>query len=197
MVSAGSEGTVGTLRSEEYYLRAFQTPHIDYLNLHLWPLNWGWFNPVAWETTLPQTEMNAVEYFNRHMALARTLGKPIVMDEFGLGRDGGKYPPRNSNTGEGPVPTCLICTVLEDSARAGAPLAGSNFWAWGGEGAAQHPDGMWQRGDPFVGDPPQEPQGRNSVFISDTSTIGILRSHAKAMLMLGAASPSAPSGSVR
>jgi mannan endo-1,4-beta-mannosidase len=196
MVSAGSEGTVGTLRSEEYFLRAFETPHIDYLNLHLWPLNWGWFNPVAWERTLPQTEINAVEYFNRHMALARTLGKPIVMDEFGLGRDGGRYHPGTPTQARDRY-LRLICKVLEDSARAGAPLAGSNFWAWGGEGAAQHPDGMWQRGDPFVGDPPQEPQGRNSVFISDTSTIGILRAHAKAMLMLGAASPSVPSDSVR
>jgi len=43
---------------------------------------------------------------------------------------------------------------------------------------------MWRPGDTFVGDPPQEPQGRNSVFISDTSTLRILSEHAEAMLNL-------------
>jgi mannan endo-1,4-beta-mannosidase len=46
---------------------------------------------------------------------------------------------------------------------------------------------MWRVGDPFVGDPPQEPQGRNSIFISDTSTMRIIREHALQMLKLAAA----------
>jgi mannan endo-1,4-beta-mannosidase len=180
LVSAGSEGTVGTLQSEEYYCRAYEIPQIDYLNLHLWPLNWGWFKPEAWEQTLPQTEINAVAYLNKHMDLARRLAKPIVMDEFGLGRDGGTYLPGTSTQARDRYYR-MICSVIEDSARAGAPIAGSNFWAWGGEGHAQHPDGMWRPGDSFVGDPPQEPQGRNSVFVSDTTTLSILQKHAEAM----------------
>jgi mannan endo-1,4-beta-mannosidase len=180
LVSSGSEGTVGTLQSEEYYIQAYRTPHIDYLNLHLWPLNWGWFKPDAWEKTLPQTELNAVAYINKHLALSRELNKPIVMDEFGLGRDGGNILPGTATRARDEYYR-LICGVIEDSARAGAPFAGSNFWAWGGEGIARHPDGMWRRGDPFLGDPPQEPQGRNSVFVSDTSTLRILRKHAEAM----------------
>jgi mannan endo-1,4-beta-mannosidase len=184
LVSAGSEGTVGTLQSEEFYIKAYQTPHVDYLNLHLWPLNWGWFNPRQWEETLPPTETKAVAYINRHFALARTLGKPIVMDEFGLGRDGGVILPGTPTTARDRYYR-LIFRLLEDSARAGAPIAGSNFWGWGGEGSARHPDGMWRRGDPFVGDPPQEPQGRNSIFISDTSTLRIIREHGRNMLELG------------
>jgi mannan endo-1,4-beta-mannosidase len=46
---------------------------------------------------------------------------------------------------------------------------------------------MWKIGDPFVGDPPQEPQGRNSIFISDTSTLRIIGEHARDMLKLGTA----------
>ena len=194
LVCSGSEGTVGTLKSEEYFLRAFQTHHLDYLNFHLWPLNWGWFDPAAWEKTLPQTEKNAVAYINQHIGLARTLSKPIVMDEFGLGRDGGMILPGTPTLARNRY-FRLICSVLEDSARAGAPIAGSNFWAWGGEGSAQHPDGMWRQGDPFVGDPPQEPQGRNSVFVSDTSTLRIIRDHARAMLTLEKLSFSKSSGS--
>jgi mannan endo-1,4-beta-mannosidase len=44
---------------------------------------------------------------------------------------------------------------------------------------------MWRPGDPFVGDPPQEPQGLNSIFVSDTSTMMIVRSHAFNMMRLG------------
>jgi len=186
LVNAGSEGTVGTLQSEEYYLQAYRTSHVDYLNLHLWPLNWGWFNPKQWEETLPPTETKAVAYINQHIALARRLGKPIVMDEFGLGRDNAEILPGTSTRARDRYYR-LIFRILEDSARAGAPIAGSNFWGWGGEGRAQHPDGMWRMGDPFVGDPPQEPQGRNSIFISDTSTIRIIREHGLQMLKLGAA----------
>ncbi len=189
LVNAGSEGTVGTLKSEEYYLTAYRSPNIDYLNLHLWPLNWGWFNPRQWEETLPSTETKAVAYINQHLALARKLGKPIVMDEFGLGRDGGEILPGTPTKARDQY-FRLICSVIEDSARSGAPFGGSNFWAWGGEGSARHADGMWKLGDSFVGDPPQEPQGRNSVFISDTSTIRIIRRHAGQMMRLGdAANP--------
>ena len=187
LVSAGSEGTVGTLQSEEFYIKAYQTPHVDYLNFHLWPLNWGWFNPERWEETLPPTERNAAAYINQHIALARVLGKPMVMDEFGLGRDGGKIMPGTSTKARDRYYR-MIFLILEDSARAGGPLAGSNFWGWGGEASARHPDGMWKIGDPFVGDPPQEPQGRNSIFVSDTSTLRIIREHGQNMLKLGWAS---------
>lgn len=185
LVSGGSEGTAGSLGREDIYLDSYRTPHIDYLNVHLWPLNWGWFDPKRWEETLPTTEPKAVAYINQHIALARKLGKPIVMDEFGLGRDGGVFQPGTSTNARDRYYT-LICRVIEDSARAGAPFAGSNFWAWGGEGKAQHEDGMWQTGDSFVGDPPQEPQGRNSIFISDTSTLRIITDHARNMMRIGA-----------
>ena len=188
LVNAGTEGVVGTLQSDDYFLKAFQTPSIDYLNLHLWPLNWGWFNPEHWEETLPSTETKAVAYIGRHLALARTLGKPIVMDEFGLGRDGGAILPGTPTKARDEYYR-LIYRVIEDSARSGAPIAGTNFWAWGGEGYARHPDGLWKIGDPYVGDPPQEPQGRNSVFVSDTSTLRIIRGHAYWMKKLKLETP--------
>jgi len=33
----------------------------------------------------------------------------------------------------------------------------------------------------YVGDPPQEPQGRNSVFDSDASTIAVIKAHVAAL----------------
>jgi len=180
LVSAGSEGTIGTLQSEESFLRAFATPHVDYLDFHLWPSNWEWFDPKRWETTIDSAEIKSALYIQQHIKLARTLGKPIVMDEFGLGRDGGEILPGTSTNARNRFYQ-FVCRLLEDSASAGAPIAGSNFWAWGGSVKAQHPDGMWKRGDPFVGDPPHERQGLNSVFLSDTSTLRIVRNHSGIM----------------
>jgi mannan endo-1,4-beta-mannosidase len=162
-------------------LRAYSTPWIDYLNCHLWPLNWGWFDPTRWQETLPLTEQRGAAYINTHIRLARQLHKPLIMDEFGLGRDGGLISPGVSTQARDRYFSHIV-GVIEDSARAGAPIAGSNVWAWGGEGHARHDDGMWLAGDPFVGDPPQEPQGRNSIFVTDTTTIRILTRHAQAML---------------
>jgi len=70
-------------------------------------------------------------------------------------------------------------SAVVDSAKSGGPFAGTNFWAWGGEGRAAHADFMMAAGDRnYVGDPPQEPQGRNSVFDSDASTLAVIRAHA-------------------
>ncbi len=184
LVTGGSEGTVGCLQNDDYFLRTYSTPNIDYLNFHLWPLNWSWYDPKRPAETVPQTEANALAYINKHIALARKLNKPIVMEEFGIGRDTGSVTPGTPTTIRDHY-FGLLFKTLYDSARAGAPVAGSNFWGWGGEGRNPHPDKMWRRGDPFVGDPPQEAQGLNSVFVTDTSTVRIIREHAFKMMRLG------------
>ncbi len=184
LVSTGSEGTVGTLQSSEYFLQSHRTPHVDYLTMHLWPLNWGWFDPKRIPETLPRTESNALGYIAMHLALARQLNKPIVMEEFGIDRDSGKIQPGTPTTARDRY-FGLILRALYDSARSGAPIAGYNLWAWGGEAAARHADGVWRKGDPFVGDPTPEPQGRNSIFVSDTSTLRIIKESALKMIRLG------------
>ncbi|RYZ81670.1 MAG: hypothetical protein EOP06_23075 [Proteobacteria bacterium] len=47
-------------------------------------------------------------------------------------------------------------------------MRGINFWGFGGEGRAGSADGKWKRGDAFTADPPQEPQGLNTVFSNDS-----------------------------
>ncbi|HTY37419.1 MAG TPA: mannanase [Bacteroidota bacterium] len=186
LVSTGSEGTIGSLLSPQYYLAAHKTPQVDYLTFHLWPQNWGWFDPKNIATTFPGTKEKALEYIGAHLALARQLQKPIVMEEFGLGRDGGSFQSTAATTTRDAYFE-LILRTLFDSARTGTPLAGYNVWAWGGEGRAQHDDGVWKEGDPFTGDPPQEPQGQNSVFSNDSATLEILGRYGKAMRKLRSA----------
>jgi mannan endo-1,4-beta-mannosidase len=177
LVSTGSEGKVGCIQSEEAFLKAHQSSSIDYLTFHLWPLNWGWFNPNRFAETLPASEENALKYIGLHLAFARQLNKPVVMEEFGIGRDNGELLPGTPTSARDHFFKFMFRSIY-DSARTGSPIAGSNIWSWGGEASAHHQDGIWRQGDPFTGDPPQEPQGRNSIFTSDTSTLAIIHNHA-------------------
>ena len=61
---------------------------------------------------------------------------------------------------------------VAESCRAGRALQAANFWAWGGEGRASAPPVPRER---FLGDPPCEPQGLNSVFNTDVSTHAVIR----------------------
>ncbi len=184
LVSTGSEGTVGSLLSDSNFLAAHECRSIDYLTFHLWPYNWGWFDPAHIKETLPVAEEKGGQYIREHFLLARKLHKPIVLEEFGLGRDGGTCSPGTPVTARDHFYAGVLQMVF-DSASAGGAVSGSNVWAWGGEESGRSPDYVWQPGDPYLGDPPQEPQGLNSVFLSDSTTISILRMYARRMAGIG------------
>ena len=79
----------------------------------------------------------------------------------------------------------MIFSLALENMRAGGPVTGTHFWAWSGEGRAQHPDHHFQPGDTsYVGDPPHEPQGWYGVFDVDTSTQAVIREHAAAVKAL-------------
>lgn len=174
LVSTGSEGVIGNLQIDSIYIKAHQSNYIDYLTFHLWAKNWNWYDAKNPEETFPIAVKNAMEYFNHHLILARKIGKPIIMEEFGLGRDGESYD-INSSTNYRDKYFNLILSALYDSIKAGAPIAGVNFWAWAGEGRNKNADYIWKNGDDFTGDPPHEPQGLNSIFDVDKTTIQIIK----------------------
>ena len=116
--------------------------HIDYLTFHLWPYNWRWFDPLRPEETLPVTRDRSRTYVGRHVALARQLGKPLVLEEFGLTRDGGAVDAGSPDDRTGWFLRVPLRTCYCDFARSDSPLAGSNFWTWGGEERTQVPTAM-------------------------------------------------------
>ncbi len=176
LVTTGNEGTMGTLESEEVYLKAHASRHLDYITFHIWAKNWSWYNANDKEGTLPTAKVKAKAYFDEHMKLARQLNKPITLEEFGLGRDFEQISEEATVTARDEYFKYMF-SLVADSAKTGAPIAGANFWAWGGEGRGQHTDAKWRKGDSFVGDPPQEPQGLNSVFDTDNSTLKVIKTH--------------------
>lgn len=177
LVSSGNEGWMGTAGDRTLFVESHKSPHIDYLTFHMWGPNWSWFDPKRLAETYDAGWTKARDYLNWHIDTAQQMGKPIVLEEFGMNRDGGAFTPssttkvRDRYYGE-------IFALLEQRAAAGAPIAGSNFWAWNGAGRTKNADFMWKPGDDFVGDPPQEAQGLYGVFDSDASTIAIIKTHA-------------------
>ena len=116
--------------------------------------------------------------------MAQRLGKPLVVEEFGFPRDGGSFDPGSTTTYKDKFYSLIYELALENM-KAGGPVAGTHFWAWSGEGRAQHPDHHFQPGDTnYVGDPPHEPQGWYGVFDVDASTQAVIAQHVAAVKAL-------------
>ncbi|MEQ9309206.1 MAG: beta-mannosidase [Balneolaceae bacterium] len=174
LVSSGSEGERGSLDSMEIFIEAHNTPNIDYLTFHMWAKNWSWIDPANMAETFSSAQENANNYVLSHIEIAEQLNKPLVMEEFGFPRDAEEYSTSSPTTFRDQYYKMVFDLVEEHNV-----LAGTNFWSWGGFGQAQNENYWWVEGDPFMGDPPQEPQGLNSVFATDSSTLSIIVDHAK------------------
>jgi mannan endo-1,4-beta-mannosidase len=181
LVSTGHEGLKGCLESEACVIAAHEMPEIDYLTAHIWPQNWSWVNPTDLPGTYEKGAALVREYINQHISYARRLDKPLVFEEFGFPRDQGLFDPGTPTSFRDRFYNIIYDAVLAD-ARAGGPVAGSNFWAWTGEGRAAHADHKFRPGDTsYVGDPPHEPQGWYGVFYGDESTKAVISEHAAAL----------------
>jgi len=174
LVSTGSEGVMGSIGDPAVYVAAHELPEVDYLTFHMWAKNWGWFDAKNPAATFTGSLEKAAAYIDTHIDIANRLGKPTVLEEFGLDRDGGAFA-ADSGTQYRDIYYQTVFNQLHERAVAGDAIAGYNIWAWGGYGRSQRADFIWQPGDDFMGDPPQEPQGLNSVLASDASTLAIIK----------------------
>jgi mannan endo-1,4-beta-mannosidase len=177
LVSSGSEGLAGSAEDGKLYLAAHASANIDYLTYHLWPKNWGWFDSKKPEETWANAIARSRDYLNVHIDMARHLKKPVVLEEFGLDRDGPSFS-ANATTRIRDRFYSEVFELIERRAAHGDPIAGWNFWAWGGAGRAANADYLWREGDDFLGDPPQEEQGLYSVFDLDATSLVLIKKHA-------------------
>jgi len=180
LVSTGNEGWMGTAGSRELFSKSHGSKNVDYLTYHMWAPNWSWFDPKNAAATYDGAWLKIKDYLDWHIDEANRLGKPIVLEEFGINRDGASYEAKASTVYRDRFYQAIY-QLLARRAAAGDAIAGSNFWAWGGAGRARNADFMWKEGDSFVGDPPQEPQGLYCVFDTDATTMRIISAHARQM----------------
>ncbi|HXC98339.1 MAG TPA: mannanase [Verrucomicrobiae bacterium] len=172
LVCTGSEGIWGCLQKPEVFIQAHKTPAIDYVTVHMWLKNWGWLKTPTLGAEFEIAAGKAHDHVEMHTKIATdNLKKPLVLEEFGLPRDFEKYAPDSPTTARDEYYRRMFAQVA-DSCRAGRSLQAANFWAWGGEGRVTT-DKSTSAGM-YMGDPPCEPQGLNSVFDKDTTTHAII-----------------------
>ena len=173
MVSSGSEGLWGCEGDIALFEKIHSDPNIDYLNIHIWPYNWGWVKADSLVEMLPQAKENTRQYIDQHMAVAKKYSKPLVLEEFGFPRDGFQFSKTASTTARDAYYS-YVFDLIRQQRESGGLFAGCNFWAWGGFAEQKSGHVYWEKGDDYTGDPAQEQQGLNSVFATD-STIEIIK----------------------
>lgn len=181
LVTTGSEGSTRDPKSAGLN---FELDHgsrfIDYATLHIWVQNWGLYDPKGPPANFESATRWALSHLDEHVRRARAMGKPLVLEEFGLSRDGGAFDASQSTLRRDAYFDALFSAVARDVGR-GEPIMGANFWAWSGEGRPREAGRMWKLGDALLGDPPHEQQGWYGVYDSDASTLSVIRKHARAM----------------
>ncbi len=174
MVSSGSEGSWGCEGDMDVFKKVHACADIDYLTIHIWPFNWSWARRETLKEDLPEAIRKTDEYIDLHIEAAREIGKPLVLEEFGFPRDGFQFKKGTPTTLRDEFYSHLFDRIIESSVE-GDVFAGVNFWTWGGSAHQAEDHIYWQKGDDYCGDPAQEQQGLNSVYLSDVSTIGIIK----------------------
>ena len=188
MVSTGSEGLYGCEVDMDLFEQIHAHKDFDYLNVHIWPLVWRWVTKDTFADSVCVANRMTEKYLTAHFPVAERLGKPIVLEEFGYPRDGGKAfegeavkfwdgvsLSKDSSTAARDAYYSYVFDRLVKARENGEPLVGVNFWGWGGHATQSQVNEFWRPGDDYCGDPAQEPQGLFSVYATDESTVELIR----------------------
>ena len=156
-VTTGSEGIWGCDGDSVLCRRIHELPEIDYMTCHIWPYNWGWLSCSGdTDNGLAQTDAwqaKVIQYIQCHEDIAQRIGKPFVIEEFGFPRDSMSLDPSSTTIGRDEMYRIIFEHI--SNIPHNTSVVGANFWCWNQ-------------------DPPQEPQGLNAVFPSDTTTLNII-----------------------
>lgn len=174
LVSTGSEGKWGCEMDMDLYEHIHGDANIDYLNIHIWPYNWGWAKKDSLWENLDRAKQFSAAYIDEHLLIAKKYQKPLVLEEFGYPRDGFQFAKTTPVTARNSYYT-YIFNLINEHASSNSLFAGCNFWGWGGLANPSTAHEYWVPGDDYTGDPAQEQQGLNSVFASDNSTVDLIR----------------------
>lgn len=175
LVSTGSEGKCGCEMDMELFEEIHSDPNVDYMNIHIWPYNWGWVKKDSLQENLERAKQYTKLYIDEHIAIANKYNKPLVLEEFGYPRDGFQFSKYSSVEARDSYYK-FVFNLVKENAETKKLLAGCNFWGWGGLANPSPEYEYWKKGDDYTGDPAQEQQGLNSVFSSDVSTKNLIMS---------------------
>ena len=177
LISIGTEGYIGT-ENKTVFNKIHSNKNIDYLTIHIWPKNWQWFTGRNVSSAMDTILNMSMDYINYHEKVARELNKPLVIEEFGLPRDGFSFDIQASTKGRDTYFKNILQKWSADKKSNGV-IAGINFWAYGGMARPIPGQLFWKEGDDYMGDPTMEEQGLYSIFNSDKSTWKVIKHFTK------------------
>lgn len=176
LITTGSEGKAGSNEDISTFERTHTNKNIDYLTMHIWPKNWGWYSLQDEKGSTSIAIEKTVAYIDEHITVAKNLNKPIVLEEFGYPRSQESLN-RNASVEYRNQYYKAIFERLEKAIVNKEPFVALNFWGYAGFSKNNPQNGKWKKGNDFTTDPPQEPQGLNSVFSDETSTLKIIKEY--------------------
>lgn len=176
LVTTGNEGQKGCSESINLFKEIHSYESIDYLTFHIWVKNWSWYNYKEPEKTFKPAMKKVQKYIDDHLIVANELNKPLVLEEFGIARDYQELEPGTPTTYRDNYYDYAFAQI-EKSIQTKQNLVGANFWTFSGFAEPIKGQIYWKAGDPYSGDPPQEEQGLNGVYASDSSTMEIIKKY--------------------
>ncbi len=177
LVTTGSEGEMGT-EDMPLYKENHADKNIDYLTIHIWPKNWGWFDKNKMDEGFENAKNKTLEYINKHIQIADELNKPLVLEEFGFPRDHHSFDINSTTTLRDRYYDAIFKLWKTNKDKNGS-FGGTAFWAFGGVSKPIPGQIYWKMGDDYMGDPPMEEQGLNAVFNSDKTTWDIIKTYSQ------------------
>ena len=173
---------------------------LDYTTIQIFPNELGWYSSDhAAGRTLPEAVAKCKEYLELHTKISEQIKKPLVIDAIGLVRDAGATRPGSATTSRDEFLKSLLYEVTL-YVNHGRGVGGASFWGWSGEGrpfitrdesaidpvtgvvprsVTDRVDRMWYPGDAYTGDPPDQTQGRFSIFDQDAETRIVIEDYAQ------------------
>ena len=139
LVTTGSEGFYGPNRADGNtdswmtnegtdFVDNHSGPCIDFATIHVWPRNWGWDPLAQTDAALARVQ----EYTLRRLADGlNILGKPVVIEEFGLPRDDSSRCPDSGALGPTSIRDRfyrLFYSLCEGAASPDGSCAGALNW---------------------------------------------------------------------
>lgn len=176
LITTGSEGKAGSNDDLATFERTHTNKNIDYLTMHIWPKNWGWYKMEDEKGSTPIAIEKTIAYIDEHIEVSKRLQKPIILEEFGYPRSQESLD-RNASVVFRNQFYKAVFERLEKAISNNEPFVALNFWGYAGIAKNNPKDGKWKVGVDFTTDPPQEPQGLNSVFSEEISTMNLIKEY--------------------
>ncbi|UZJ57340.1 hypothetical protein CBS101457_006660 [Exobasidium rhododendri] len=199
LVTTGFEAKQGL----QAYVDLHKGPHVDYGCAHMWPQIWGHYDMLDPRKGNVETAKRwTSEYILEVEGYSREVGKPMLLEEFGMPRDNwmnnvapGKYLyDTSATTTSRDAVFSSVYELVASQFKARKGLIGLMPWSYGGtyRSAKQKYN---NQGILIAGDPPQEPPGWFSILDTDNVMQTIAKTHDKVTKFIRAYRSSSSSSS--